>query len=775
MDFGMIRSSIRRGIALVVLVVGSPLALAGQSAGTITGVVLSAGDRAGVAEASVHLDGGQGRVYTDAAGKFRLVAILQGTHVVVVQRVGFRPARQTVTVAAGGTVDLEIMLTEAPSIIEPLTVTASRVQEEARQDLPVSIGVLTGEEIARMRPTHVAQPLNRVAGVRIVEFEGGGTHNAIRQPLCCKPTLLIMEDGIPFTSPAYYTTSQIGNVNFAQSGQIEILKGPGTAAYGSDAVSGVVNFVSAPAPATPGGQFTAEAGGAGYKRLLSSGGGTFGAHTLAAHFSAVDADGRRNNPYQGLSTSLRWTAATEGGAAFKTYVSFNRRDGTGTDDQTPEQYRTRSAFNPYPIAFDERTTLRASTSYQQQRGRTSWIVTPFFRYDDSDVVPGWQLSYNPVVWEVESTSLGLISQLRHELGGAGRARIMAGVDLDYTPGSRREPVITPVEENGVWTDWSLDAVPPRYDYDTRYLGGAAYAQIDFRPVARLDVSLGGRFDAASYDYTNHLSVETTGSFRRPADTSLSYRKLTPKVGLSYALTDQTRLFGSYRRGFRVPIEQNLFKQGSSTNTLALQPIEAENWELGVRSTINDRVTFEVTGYTMTLHKNILSYRGPTGITALTNNGETTHRGVELSLGAALTRTLSVDGAFTHAVHRFATWAPSSTLDFSGNEMDAAPHSLRSATVTWMPRFLGGGQVQVEYLGMGDYWLDGANTVRQDGYDVFHLRASYVMARRIELYGRLMNVTDALYAAQAFEGFGDIDRLLNPGEYRTFYAGVRVRF
>jgi outer membrane receptor protein involved in Fe transport len=76
--------------------------------------------------------------------------------------------------------------------------------------------------------------------------------------------------------------------------------------------------------------------------------------------------------------------------------------------------------------------------------------------------------------------------------------------------------------------------------------------------------------------------------------------------------------------------------------------------------------------------------------------------------------------------------------------------------------------------MGDYWLDGANTLRQDGYDVFHLRMSYVVARRFELYARLMNLTDRLYAAQAFEGFGDIDRLLSPGEYRSLYAGIRAK-
>jgi hypothetical protein len=51
----------------------------------------------------------------------------------------------------------------------------------------------------------------------------------------------------------------------------------------------------------------------------------------------------------------------------------------------------------------------------------------------------------------------------------------------------------------------------------------------------------------------------------------------------------------------------------------------------------------------------------------------------------------------------------------------------------------------------------------------------VVARRFEIFGRLMNVFDRLYAAQAFQGFGDIPRVLSPGEYRTFYGGVSARF
>src|SRR5690606_22472160 len=99
-----------------------------------------------------------------------------------------------------------------------------------------------------------------------------------RQPTCCRFTLSFMEDGIPFTSPAFYSPNYVGLVNYAQAGQLEVLRGPGTAAYGSDAVTGVINFITAPAPLAPQASISIEAGAAGYTRVLASAGGTFGSN-----------------------------------------------------------------------------------------------------------------------------------------------------------------------------------------------------------------------------------------------------------------------------------------------------------------------------------------------------------------------------------------------------------------------------------------------------------------------------------------------------------------
>ena len=753
-----------------------PVSLAAQSTGVVEGVVRTS---TGSPIQGATVAAGEVRSPTDASGRFHLSGLPAGPVEIQVSRIGFASAQARVTVTVGSTARAEFALEEAATVGDPIVVTATR-REERLQDLPVSVGIVTGEQIREMRPHHVAQPLNRIAGVHIVEFEGDGTHNSIRQPLCCKPTLLIMEDGIPFTSPAFYSTSMIGWVNYAQSAGVEVLKGPGTAVYGSDAVSGVINFLTAPPPAGPTASLSLEAGGAAYRRGMISLGNRFGDHALSLDASGYQTDGRRRNPQEKASVTARWTADRIAGGSLRTVVTFNHRDGNGSDDQTPEQFRSRSDFNPYPLAANTARIVRASSTFERRWEGGSLRITPFARYMDWSMVPTWQLSFNPVVWEVESRSLGLQAQMTRELPALA-SRITAGVDLDHSPTTRREPTITPVpsrDEEGrdVWVDWSLTAAEPQYHYDADFAGAAAYAQVETTPREGLRITLGGRYDRASYDYRNRLSVVTEGFRRRPADTELDYSRFTPKLGLTWDVAPAVTLFGSYRKGFRVPTEAQLFKQGSSANTVDLEPIDVESFEAGSRFVLSQRLRAELAAYSLRLTNDILSYRSPAGVTAATNNGETLSRGVEFSVSAALAQGLSLDAAYTLSEHTHERWVLADDRDFSGTEMDAAPRHMTSAYLTWTPRLLRSGSLSAEWTGMSGYWIDrGTNEKWEDGYGVIHLRGSVGVSERLELFGRLMNVTDKLYAGQVFDGFGNIDRLYNPGEPRTIYLGLRGRF
>jgi hypothetical protein len=75
-----------------------------------------------------------------------------------------------------------------------------------------------------------------------------------------------------------------------------------------------------------------------------------------------------------------------------------------------------------------------------------------------------------------------------------------------------------------------------------------------------------------YDYRNHLDTTSVGRWRRPADTTIRYEQLSPKLGASWEIRPELAAIASYRESFRAPSESQIFLQGSSLNTTQLKPI-----------------------------------------------------------------------------------------------------------------------------------------------------------------------------------------------------------
>jgi iron complex outermembrane recepter protein len=297
--------------------------------------------------------------------------------------------------------------------------------------------------------------------------------------------------------------------------------------------------------------------------------------------------------------------------------------------------------------------------------------------------------------------------------------------------------------------------------------------VEVEPVARLRFSGGLRADFVSYDYRTALSVIQTGPHRRPADANPSYRALSPKLGVTYRMSDAMSVFAAFRRGFRVPAEGQLFRQGAAVSTVDLSPVRSNSYEMGVRGGVGARVRFDVTAYHMTMFDEILGFQQPDGNSLTVNAGETLHRGVEAGLGLVLPGGLGVEGAYTLARHTYEAWSPRAGLDYSGNEQNAAPREIARAELTWTPPPLPGARVALTWDRLGAYWMDQANENRYEGHSLLGARASAALGRRIEAFVRVTNVADARYAESAsYNAFRGQE--LAPGLPRTFYMGLEVR-
>jgi hypothetical protein len=195
-------------------------------------IVMATPERASVATAR-----------SDSEGRFQLDVPIPGRYLVTVLSPGFKEVRQAVTVLESGTKPIEIVLSVA-GFEEDVTVTASPgvVQDVRTAGQPVN--VIAAQEILERVDTVVAEAVTEEAGVQLQRtsptmagvFVRGLTGNKVN----------VFVDGIRYSNGA-----QRGGVNtfldLIEPGtleSIEILRGPSSAQYGSDALGGSIQFLT---------------------------------------------------------------------------------------------------------------------------------------------------------------------------------------------------------------------------------------------------------------------------------------------------------------------------------------------------------------------------------------------------------------------------------------------------------------------------------------------------------------------------------------------------
>ncbi len=135
-------------------------------------------------------------------------------------------------------------------LLELDVVTASRKQQKLK-DAPANITVITRQQIEQRAYTNLVQVLQDVAGFDFATYEDGGgeysSHSSNRgiggSP--GNPKLLILLDGIVQNHISFNWSQLWGEENlFIDLERIEIVQGPGSASYGANAFSGVINFIT---------------------------------------------------------------------------------------------------------------------------------------------------------------------------------------------------------------------------------------------------------------------------------------------------------------------------------------------------------------------------------------------------------------------------------------------------------------------------------------------------------------------------------------------------
>jgi outer membrane receptor protein involved in Fe transport len=769
--------SIAAGLTLG-LAVARPLAAQGLR-GTVEGTVTS---RAGapVAGAVVGAPALGRAVRTDSTGAYRFPDLPVGPQRLEIRAIGFQPVRVGVDVVAAETVRADAVLQPAVVTLPEVVVSTTREQQLAATT-PMSVGVVSGEAIREARAAHPSEVVNRSPGVYVSNYGGEGHATAIRQPITTKALYAYLEDGVPIRSTGFFNHNALYEINLPAAGRVEIIKGPGSAVYGSDAVGGVVNAFTRDPSATSTGELFLEGGSNEFLRALGTASTTVGRSGLRLDANVTSSESwRTGTSYQRQSGTLRWDYRLSDRARLKTVATFSHIDqpGDGGGELSAEDYAARPSLVYTPIAYRRVNAARLSTELALRGEQSSFAATLYSRYNSMDLMPWWQLSFDPQVTESRNRSVGLLTRYRRTIAPL-RTSLSAGVDVEYSPGSRFEQGIVPQAATPpVVGSYELGDV--QYDYDVTFWQAAPYAQADVTLGGNVQLSAGLRYDNLGFDYENGLGEMQTGRWRRPASTDVRFERLSPKLGAAWEIVPNTSVFASYRAAFRAPSESQLFRQGSAVSTVDLEPVVAHSYEAGVRTAVGGVVTFEATGYAMTLENDILTYQDADGLRQTQNAGETRHRGIELGVGVAPVAGLRLDAAMAYARHEYVHWQPVAarpgvdSVDYSGNEMELAPRLIGNARLTWKPAFFGTGSLSAEWVHFGSYWQNPQNTRKYPGHDLFNLHAVAPVTERFELVGRVTNLANTRFAETSSYTEAQGERL-RPGAPRRFSLGAQYRF
>ncbi len=675
---------------------------------------------------------------------------------------------------AGGQAAHAETASTAPEQLGEVTVTGAR-EAQPVAETPATIDTINASDIKATHPVHPSQIMDQIPGVWVSITSGEGHQTAIRQPLTTNPVYLYLEDGIPTRSTGFFNHNALYEVNVPQAGGIEVTKGPGSALQGSEAIGGVINILTREPPLTPEASVSLEAGSYGWQRALLSGGDTFGNNGLRGDLNLTHTDGWRDSTgYDRQSLTSRWDHATDSGDMLKSVFSYSHIDQqtAGNSTLSYNDYINNPTTNYTPISYRKVDAYRFSTAYEREKNSSLLTITPYLRYDKMDIMPNWSLSYDPQISTTKNYSLGLQAKYRMDFAPM-RTRLITGVDIDHSPGSYLEQKITPTKSGNIFTSYTVG--PTTYDYDVTYQGISPFLQAETSPFEAMRVTAGVRYDTLSYDYNPNLTTPLNATHQIPAGTNLDYHHTSPKLGATYALNTHNNLYASYSNGFRAPSQDQLFREGSAVNTVGLKPVNAYNYEFGLRGHPSNTSHYEVSLYHLTKKDDILTYKDPvTLLTQAVNAGETLHRGIEIGGGFSPAQQWQFDTALSYARHTYREWIVSGTTDYSGNEMELAPRTLANTRLAYAPSLLSGGKVSLEWVSLGHYWMDAANTHQYAGHNLMNLRANYPFSKKWELYGSIVNLADRRFAETASYTVTTGSQYA-PGMPRTFYIGIQYHW
>ena len=608
-----------------------------------------------------------------------------------------------------------------PSLLEDVVVTANRSAQSADR-VGQSVTVLTAETIEASQTVGVADLLIRTPGVSLSRTGGIGSATSVRIRGAETDQTVAIIDGVKLNDPSGVGGGyNFGNLLVGDIARIEVLRGAQSTIWGSQAIGGVVNIVTAEPTRPFQANIDAEAGSRGTTYLRGAIGGAGDRATWRLSASRYDTDGfsafargTENDGYENFGLSGRTNIRIVDGVSLDLRAVYS--DATVGID----------GFPPPLFAFADTREISKTKEL---------VVYSGLNFDLLDGRLGNRLAY---------------AYTKTERRNENPDQVGDPVTFDAQGENRR------VEYQGV-----LDI---REGWTATF--GAEHEESEF---ARFDATINGAYAQIQAEVAPGLTL--TGGVRRDDHDTFGGKTLG-QAAAAWALNEgSTILRASFGQGFKAPSLYQLYSEYGNTG---LRPEEADGWDAGVEQHLLDGALILSATYFARETTNQIDYVSCTStVTPATaplcfvggvrrfgyyNNVALSEAdGVELAADYAV-------GAFSITANYTQTNTENRTPGAAlGRELARRPKEAANLTATYVWPFGLSTSVAVQHA--GDSFDNASNATRLEGYTLVDLRASYPINDTLEVYGRVENVGDEIYETTRNYGVAG----------RGTFVGVRARF
>ena len=411
--------------------------------------------------------------------------------------------------------------TRAGQALDEVVVTATR-SERPMGALPLPVTVISAKQIRQMGSLRLSDVLREQTGLAIVSDHGQGIQIQGFGP----DYTLILVDGEPLVGRTAGTLDltrlAVGNIK-----QIEIVKGPSSSLYGSEALAGVVNIITE----TAGGQPSNQPG-------KSSQSGSFAARYGANRTSDLSGD---------VSSRFGKLGVYVFGNRYQS-AGYSLPDATGqidTGNQTVAPFVNYTSSGRLTYRFSPKLNLSVSGRYFTEQQNNAFVLNASERVAGRGTVDDYNL--NPVLTH-RPTDRWKFTYRYYRTGYHTNTDLRyVGTDKPYDDSFFRqtfdrpevvvERIINPEHILTAGAGLIVESVEAtRYTNRQRFTTHYGFVQHEWMPTARWTVIAGGRFDAHS-QYAHQFS---------------------PKVSGRYELSKSVALRGSVGVGFKAPDFRQLY-------------------------------------------------------------------------------------------------------------------------------------------------------------------------------------------------------------------------